>query len=104
MSTNPYYGQEGHGPYEMIGIGNLELEEGSSIPDCELAVATHGTLNADGDNAILYLTPFPAQHGDIEWMIGPGRALDPTLEETMEIVRLLDSAEQSYASQQNIAV
>ena len=25
MSTNPYYGQEGHGPYELIGIGNLEL-------------------------------------------------------------------------------
>lgn len=29
MSTNPYYGQEGHGPYETIGIGNLELEEGA---------------------------------------------------------------------------
>ena len=25
MSTNPYYGQEGDGPYETIGIGNLEL-------------------------------------------------------------------------------
>jgi len=43
MSTNPYYGQEGHGPYETIGIGNLELEEGGHIPDCQLAVATHGT-------------------------------------------------------------
>ena len=31
MSTNPYYGQEGHGPYELIGIGNLELEEGGNI-------------------------------------------------------------------------
>ena len=46
MSTNPYYGQEGHGPYELIGIDNLELEEGGHIPDCQLAVATHGTLNA----------------------------------------------------------
>ena len=46
MSTNPYYGQEGHGPYELIGIDNLELEEGGHIPDRQLAVATHGTLNA----------------------------------------------------------
>src|ERR1044071_977107 len=29
-----------------IGIGSLELEEGGTIPDCQLAVATHGTLNA----------------------------------------------------------
>jgi len=29
MSTNPYYGQEAHGPYETIGIGNLDLEEGA---------------------------------------------------------------------------
>jgi hypothetical protein len=40
MSTNPYYGQEGHGPYELIGIGSLELEEGGTIPDCQLSVAT----------------------------------------------------------------
>jgi len=24
-----------------------------------------------------YPTPYPAQHGDIEWLIGPGKALDP---------------------------
>ena len=58
MSTNPHYGQEGHGPYESIGIGSLELEEGGTIPDCQLAVATHGTLNAAKDNAILVLTRF----------------------------------------------
>ena len=56
MSTNSYYGQEGHGPYELIGIGDLELEEGGNIPDCQLAVATHGTLNAAKDNAILVTT------------------------------------------------
>lgn len=37
----------------------------------------NGQLNADRSNVIVYLTPFPAQHGDIEWPIGPGRALDP---------------------------
>ena len=41
-----------------IGIGSLELEEGGTIPDCQLAVATHGTLNAAKDNAILVLSRF----------------------------------------------
>lgn len=79
MSTNPYYGQEGHGPYEMIGIGNLELEEGSSIPDCELAVASHGTLNAAKDNAILVPTWYSGTSKIMEQVyIGNGRALDPS--------------------------
>jgi homoserine O-acetyltransferase len=78
MSTNPYYGQEGHGPYETIGIGNLELEEGGNIPDCQLAVATHGTLNAAKDNAILVPTWYSGTSKIMEQVyIGNGRALDP---------------------------
>ena len=77
MSTNPYYGQKGHGPYESIGIGSLELEEGT-IPDCQLAVATHGTLNAAKDNAILVPTWFSGTSKIVEQVyIGNGRALDP---------------------------
>src|SRR5580700_11813438 len=79
MSTNPYYGQEGHGPYETIGIGNLELEEGGYIPDCQLAVATHGTLNAAKDNAILVPTWYSGTSKIMEQVyIGTGRALDPS--------------------------
>jgi Homoserine acetyltransferase len=78
MSTNPYYGQEGHGPYELIGIGNLELEEGGNIPDCQLAVATHGMLNAARDNAILVPTWYSGTSKIMEQVyIGNGRALDP---------------------------
>lgn len=79
MSTNPYYGQEGHGPYETIGIGDLELEEGDHIPDCQLAVATHGALNAAKDNAILVPTWYSGTSKIMEQVyIGNGRALDPT--------------------------
>ena len=79
MSTNPYYGQEGHGPYETIAIGNLELEEGGQIPDCQLAVATHGTLNAAKDNAILVTTWYSGTSKIMEQVyIGNGRALDPS--------------------------
>jgi homoserine O-acetyltransferase/O-succinyltransferase len=78
MSTNLYYGQEGHGPYELIGIGNLELEEGGNIADCQLAVATHGTLNAAKDNAILVPTWYSGTSKIMEQVyIGNGRALDP---------------------------
>jgi homoserine O-acetyltransferase/O-succinyltransferase len=78
MSNNPYYGPEGHGPYEMIGIGELQLEEGGTIPDCKLAVATHGALNAAKDNAILVPTWYSGTSKIIEQVyIGDGRALDP---------------------------
>ena len=53
MITNDYYSQEGHGPYELIDIGDLDLEEGRKIKGCKLAVATHGKLNDARDNAIL---------------------------------------------------
>ncbi len=79
MFTNTYYGPEGHGPYELIDIGTLDLEEGGSIPNCRLAVATHGTLNAAKDNAILVPTWYSGTSKIMEQVyIGPGRALDPT--------------------------
>lgn len=78
MSTNPYYGQEGHGPYELIDIGNLDLEEGGNLPGVQLAVATHGTLNAAKDNAILIPTWYSGTSKIMEQVyIGNGRALDP---------------------------
>jgi homoserine O-acetyltransferase len=79
MTANSYYGQEGHGPYELIGIGKLELEEGGVLPSCQLAVATHGALNASRDNAILVPTWYSGTSKIMEQVyIGPGRALDPT--------------------------
>jgi homoserine O-acetyltransferase/O-succinyltransferase len=78
MINNPYYGQEGHGPYEMIDIGNFDLEEGGSIPNCKLAVATHGKLNADKSNAILFTTWYSGTNKLLEQVYtGKGHALDP---------------------------
>jgi homoserine O-acetyltransferase/O-succinyltransferase len=78
MINNPYYGQDGHGPYEMIDIGKLDLEEGGSIPNCKLAVATHGELNADKSNAILFTTWYSGTNKLLEQVYtGKGRALDP---------------------------
>jgi homoserine O-acetyltransferase len=79
MSSNTYYGPEGHGPYELVDIGDLELEEGGRIPGCRLAVAMHGTLNAARDNAILVPTWYSGTSKIMEQVyIGRGRALDPS--------------------------
>ena len=56
MVNNSYYSQDIHGPYELHDVGNLELEEGGTIRNCNLAYATFGTLNAAKDNAILVPT------------------------------------------------
>ena len=56
MITNSYYSQEVHGPYALYEIGDLELEEGGTIRNCQLAYVTFGTLNAAKDNAILFPT------------------------------------------------
>ena len=76
---NNYYSQDNHGPFKTINIGTLELEEGGVLPDCTLAVATHGTLNAARDNAILVPTWYSGTSKIMEQVyIGPGHALDPT--------------------------
>jgi homoserine O-acetyltransferase len=60
-------------------LGDMPLESGAVLRDAFVGYKTHGRLNAHRTNGILYPTQFAAQHGDIEWLIGPGRALDPSL-------------------------
>ncbi|GAA0411618.1 alpha/beta fold hydrolase [Pseudomonas veronii subsp. inensis] len=76
---NSYYTEENHGPFELINIGPLPLEEGPCMPECLLAVAVHGALNADKSNAILVPTWYSGTSKAMEQIyIGEGRALDPS--------------------------
>ncbi|MBS4727456.1 alpha/beta fold hydrolase [Mycobacterium sp. SM1] len=78
MIDNPFYSHEVHGDYDLISVGALDLEDGGVIPDCQLAVATFGQLNAGKDNAILIPTWYSGTHQiwrDI--YIGPDHALNP---------------------------
>ncbi len=78
MIENPFYSSEFHGEYEVLSIGRLDLEEGGSIADCRLAVATFGTLNEARDNAILVTTWFSGTHQIFrDVYIGPDHALNP---------------------------
>ncbi len=78
MIDNSFYSHEAHGDYELISIGQLDLEEGGSIPDCHLAVATFGELNEAKDNAILVTTWYSGTHQILrDAYIGADHALDP---------------------------
>ncbi len=78
MIENPFYSHEFHGDYELISIGELELEDGGAIPDCQLAVATFGTLNGAKDNVILITTWYSGTHQIWrDTYIGPDHALNP---------------------------
>lgn len=78
MIDNTFYTPEFHGDYDVVSIGRLDLEEGGSIADCQLAFATFGELNDAKDNAIMISTWFSGTHQvwrDI--YIGPDHALNP---------------------------
>ncbi len=62
----------------FFDAGDVLLQSGRTHRSTRLAYQTYGTLNADKSNAIVWMTPFGAQHMDIEGSIGAGRALDPT--------------------------
>ena len=67
--------------YDIFNLGPLTLQSGLTLPAAHLAYKTYGQLapgNGPGaSNVILYPTSYGAQHSDIEWLIGPGRILDP---------------------------
>jgi len=64
-------------PHQSYAMGDLKLESGEVIRDFSISYVTHGTLNADRSNAILMVTAIGGNHHRIDYLIGPGRALDP---------------------------
>lgn len=63
--------------YQIFDLENLKLQRGITLPRAHIAYQTYGQLNKDKSNVILYPTSYGAQHTDTEWLIGPGRVLDP---------------------------
>ena len=61
----------------VLELGDLAVERGGTIRDARLAWQSHGTLNAAGDNAIVYPCSYTADHDDLAWLIGPDKVLDP---------------------------
>src|SRR4051794_36018143 len=64
-------------PHQKFEMGDFKLESGESIRDFAISYVTHGTLNADKSNAVLMVTAIGGNHHRIDYLIGPGKALDP---------------------------
>lgn len=62
----------------IFELGELETQHGGVLRDARLTWQSHGTLNAAGDNVILYPCSYLAKHTEISWLIGPDGILDPT--------------------------
>jgi homoserine O-acetyltransferase len=63
--------------YQIFEAGDVVLQSGLTYRGARIAYKTYGTLDAAKSNVIVHPTSYGAQHPDLEWQIGPGRALDP---------------------------
>src|SRR5690349_16112939 len=64
-------------PHQSYKIGDLALESGETIKDFSISYVTHGKLNEKKSNAILMVTAISGNHHRLDFLIGPGKALDP---------------------------
>jgi len=63
--------------HRVAELGDLELESGEVILDYRQSYVTHGTLNRDKFNAVLACISLTGNHHRLDFLIGPGKALDP---------------------------
>ncbi len=59
-------------------IVNFKTESGVTLPEALVVYGTYGKLNAARDNAVLLPSHYMANYHGYEWLIGPGKALDPS--------------------------
>jgi len=64
-------------PHRVFAMGALALESGETIVDFRQSFVVHGALNATRTNAVLVCPALAATHHRLDFLIGPGRALDP---------------------------
>jgi homoserine O-acetyltransferase len=63
--------------HQSMQLGDLPLESDEAIRDFSISYVTHGTRAATDDNVILVLTAIGSTHHRLDFLIGPGRPLDP---------------------------
>ena len=62
--------------HQSARLGDLQLESGEVIHDFCQSYVTHGTLNADRGNLVLVCISLTGNHHRLDFMIGPGKAID----------------------------
>jgi homoserine O-acetyltransferase len=70
-------------PHHHVALGDFVLESGEAIRDCTVSYVVHGPQRAPGVPApdvpvVLALSAIAANHHRLDFLVGPGHALDPT--------------------------
>jgi homoserine O-acetyltransferase/O-succinyltransferase len=76
-APRPDTGEQDTPESQVASLGSFQFESGETIDDLKVSYVTYGKLNATRDNTILSLQHFTGDHHDNEFLIGPGKALDP---------------------------
>ena len=77
LGASPAFAHKpGDPPHQSFAMGDLRLESGEVIKDFAISYVTHGTLNAAKSNVILMVTALTGNHHRLDFLIGPGKALD----------------------------
>jgi homoserine O-acetyltransferase len=63
--------------HQIANLGDFRFESGEVITDLKVSYVTHGKLNRSKSNALVVLQQFTADHHALDFLIGPGKALDP---------------------------
>ena len=63
-------------PHRQASFGDFRLESGEVVHDFRLSYVTHGAVNDARDNAILVTVSLTGNHHRLDFLIGPGKALD----------------------------
>jgi homoserine O-acetyltransferase len=63
-------------PHLIADLGDLGLESGETIRDFRQSYVTHGNLNDDKSNLLLVCISLTGNHHRLDFLIGPGKALD----------------------------
>ena len=75
-SVSAAWGLEAPIRHEFV-IKDFKTESGVVLPEARVVYGTYGHLNAARDNAILLPSHYMAKLNGYEWLMGPGKALDP---------------------------
>src|ERR1700689_3249484 len=77
VSFSSAFGLEKPVRHEFV-IKNFKTESGVTLPEAHVVYGTYGHLNAARDNVILLPSHYMAKLNGYEWLMGPGKALDPS--------------------------
>lgn len=63
-------------PHQHLDLGNMCLESGETLFDAFVSYVVHGKLSRRQDAVILITTAIGSTHHRLDFLIGPGKALD----------------------------